>query len=308
MLRGAARIFSAEKSFGHAWVGHATLNRLGLHLARIGLADAALWLRRRSLPSGGSSAELATLRRDGVLIVPAALPAARFDAVAAEVRARVRAADARCPRPANGGERGFGAKRPFAGGFDRFDGGTLNRFVDVTEADTPRTWEALRSAHLARPCALGSGFRHRPERFQIYVTVAGDERTNPDPQRALHRDTFHSTVKVWLFLDDVRAADGPFEYVIGSHRVDRRRAAWEHQRARAASAVDATARGGSFRITEPELARLGLPAPRAFPVAANTLVVADVRGFHRRGGASPGAERLALYGNLRLWPFAPVAF
>ena len=41
----------------------------------------------------------------------------------------------------------------------------------------------------------------------------------PDPQTALHADTFHPTVKAWLFLTDVAADAGPFTYVPGSHRL-----------------------------------------------------------------------------------------
>ena len=61
--------------------------------------------------------------------------------------------------------------------------------------------------------------------------------------------------------------------------------------------------GGSFRIEENKLAALGLPPPASFEVAANTLVVADTMGFHRRGAAQAGSRRLAVYGNRRPWPF-----
>ena len=39
-----------------------------------------------------------------------------------------------------------------------------------------------------------------------------------DPQCVLHADTFHPTVKAWLFLTDVAEDEGPFTYVPGSHR------------------------------------------------------------------------------------------
>ena len=46
---------------------------------------------------------------------------------------------------------------------------------------------------------------------------------------------------------------------------------------------------GSFRIEEEEMAAMD-PAPlhKAIPVPGNTLVVANVFGFHRRGDAVPG--------------------
>ena len=44
----------------------------------------------------------------------------------------------------------------------------------------------------------------------------------------------------------------------------------------------------------------------ALTCPANTLVLADVFGFHRRGRALQGRERLALYGWNRPYPFLPL--
>ena len=62
---------------------------------------------------------------------------------------------------------------------------------------------------------------------------------------------------------------------------------------------------GSFRIRPEALAGLGLPQPVSLSCPANTLVLADVFGFHRRGAAQPGRQRLALYGWNRPYPFLP---
>src|SRR5437667_7973325 len=106
----------------------------------------------------------------------------------------------------------------------------------------------------------------------------------PDPQTALHADTFHPTVKAWLFLTDVAEDAGPFTYVPGSHRLTAERLAWERRTSLSARhSPNAEIRQGSFRIEPAELASLGLPQPRAFAVPANTLVVADTFGFHARG-------------------------
>src|SRR5206468_1778253 len=101
----------------------------------------------------------------------------------------------------------------------------------------------------------------------------------PDPQTALHADTFHPTVKAWLFLTDVAADAGPFTYVPGSHRLTEKRLAWERRMSLAAArSPDAENRRGSFRIDPGELAGLGMPQPQIFAVPANTLVVADTFG------------------------------
>jgi hypothetical protein len=134
----------------------------------------------------------------------------------------------------------------------------------------------------------------------------GVREGRPDPQKVLHSDTFHPTVKAWFFLEEVPPEKGPFTYVPGSHRLDMARLRWEYRRSCvAASLRDGYSEKGSFRVEEAELPGLGLPPPRAFAVPANTLVVADTSGMHCRGQALPGARRLEIWAYSRLNPFNP---
>ena len=104
-----------------------------------------------------------------------------------------------------------------------------------------------------------------------------------DPQCDLHSDTFHPSVKAWLFLTDVPEDEGPFTYVPGSHRLTPQRLAWEHRRSLAmAEERNRLSRRGSLRIWDGELAAIGLPPPRrlsARPDSAHgrPLVQADPR-------------------------------
>jgi hypothetical protein len=130
----------------------------------------------------------------------------------------------------------------------------------------------------------------------------------PDPQTALHADTFHPTVKAWLFLTDVAADAGPFTYVPGSHRLTPERLAWERRMSLAApTSPDADTREGSFRAAADDLAAMGLPAPRVFAVPANTLVVADTFGFHARGPSTGRSLRVEIWAYGRRSPFVPWA-
>jgi hypothetical protein len=92
--------------------------------------------------------------------------------------------------------------------------------------------------------------------------------------------------------------------VLGSNHSTPRRLAWEYRRSLAA-ASGRGGRGGSFRLGEDELQELGYPKPTVFAVPANTLIIADTNGFHRRGEAPPGAERFSIYGGMRRSPFLP---
>src|SRR5204862_7784170 len=70
-----------------------------------------------------------------------------------------------------------------------------------------------------------------------------------DPQTLLHADTFHPTLKAWLFLTDVAEDAGPFTYVPGSHRLTSERLAWERRMSLAAPlSRDSEIRQGSFRF------------------------------------------------------------
>ena len=128
----------------------------------------------------------------------------------------------------------------------------------------------------------------------------------PDPQTHLHADTFHPTLKAWFFLTDVAADEGPFVYVPGSHRLTPERLDWEREKSlTAAGNPDRLTARGSFRVSDDDLCALRLPAPKAFAVAANTLVVADTVGFHARGPSARPSKRLEIWAYGRRNPFLP---
>src|SRR5579875_1683866 len=128
----------------------------------------------------------------------------------------------------------------------------------------------------------------------------------PDPQTDFHTDTFHPTVKAWLFLTDVAAEAMPFLYVPGSHRVTPQRLAWERQMSITASRRRHLPEDRLVRAIAPAtLAELGLPPPQAIAVPANTLVVADTFGFHARGPSAAPTMRVEIWASGRRNPFLP---
>jgi hypothetical protein len=128
----------------------------------------------------------------------------------------------------------------------------------------------------------------------------------PDPQTALHADTFHPTMKAWYFLHDVADHEGPLTYVPGSHRLTRERLDWEREMSlRAPEGLDRLSARGSFRIEVNELDRLGLGKPMRFAVPANTLVVVDTNGFHARAESNGPAKRIEIWAYSRRNPFCP---
>ena len=140
--------------------------------------------------------------------------------------------------------------------------------------------------------------------------IAGPPDPAPDPQLDLHTDTFHPTVKAWLFLTDVEPDAMPFVYVPGSHRLTPQRLEWERAMSIAASRqVGAAARQPDQKliraISPSVLPELGLPPPRAISAPANTLIVADTFGFHARGASARPTTRVEIWALGRRNPFLP---
>jgi hypothetical protein len=301
-LRSWAAVFSNQKSFSHPVIGSARLNRLGLHVLRILLADACYLLR--TLPLLWLHPVLWwRFLRDGFVVVPDFLPPAGFDAVRREYDSAATRYWRDNPLERTG-EAGFGAKRPRQGGFDRYDGDSGNRFFDIDPGGAiARSFRGWRYATLS--LAL-FGMVNRSRKHAMYDLVHGDEAIGSDIQRQLHEDTFHPTFKTWYYLDEVTAAHGPTEVVRGSHLSTWRRLRWEYRRSQPGEREAQLASDGSFRVGVEELPALGLSAPQPLLCRANSLVVVNTKAFHRRGVAPRDTVRRSIYANFRPRAFRPV--
>lgn len=278
---------SGAKSFrDNPVIGSRRLNRLGLHVSRVTLAALIMGLRRLWLAAFVPRALRQAFARDGFVVLPDFLPAALFAQLEMEVRA--------CRHPTT----------------DMVQGDTVTARVLLDGrvlGDMPAARAVLADRRYRRLLGYVAGRCRVPGQW-IQTIHSGVRLDQPDPQRRLHSDTFHPTMKAWLFIDDVDARNGPFTYVPGSHRLTRARLAWEYRQSLAGAELpELYAARGSLRIDDAALGALGLAAPRPIHCRRNTLVVADTRGFHRRGSASDGrADRLELWAMSRTNPFNPL--
>jgi hypothetical protein len=143
----------------------------------------------------------------------------------------------------------------------------------------------------------GDGLRHH------HIVLSFEHLTNgraddPDPNKEWHTDTFYSTHKAWLYLDDVTPQSCPFSFAAGSHLLTLRRLKYEYLWSLRAS------KSGSWRLSAGDQSVL-LGNIKAATGPSNTLVVANTFGFHRRGDGLPGAQRLLLRVGVRRHPFKP---
>ena len=278
------RLATGAKAFSdNPIIGSRLLNRLGLHSARVRIAAGMADERRKRLARLVSAEDAEAFARNGFVCVPDFLPTEAFAALREQVMAFT------------------GPAR------ETWQGDTITRRFAIDRAAT-EAMPALRDL-LGNPRWRGllrfvASDRSEPLLY-IQTILSHRLETDPDPQTELHSDTFHPTMKAWLFLTDVAADEGPFTYVPGSHRATPARLAWEKHKSLAGAALDRLSARGSLRIEESELAGIDLPPPRAFAVPANTLVVADTHGFHARGPSVRPSIRIEIFAYGRRNPFLP---
>lgn len=281
----AAAVLSGAKDFsGNRVLGSLVLNRLGLHVARKRLAHAACQLRRWLMRRNLDAELVSNFQANGYVLLTDFLPAADLAQLQLDVAALQQAAIEMRQPPA-----------------------TTRRFnLDARGcAGHPALLALLENRRLLGLLRYAAGYGGSPIiAVQCIHTDAGGHGQAHDPQTEWHTDTFHSTAKAWLFLHEVRADEGPFAYVPGSNRLIDQRLAWEQvQSTTAAQHANRLHAKGSFRATPTELADMGYGEPLVGAVKANTLVVADTSGFHRRTPSLQPTVRVEIYLSLRRNPF-----
>jgi len=279
------QIGTKAKSFrDNPILGSRRLNAWGLHAARRRVADTMSRRRRLELSEHVAPEERARFEEVGYFLRHDALNAGQFAALRREIR------ESRMPAR------------------EMRQGGTVTRRIGLDDewlAGMPATRRFVKDASLRALIHYAASYRGEPT-FAVQTILADPSDGEPDPQTVLHSDTFHPTSKAWLFLDDVGEDDGPFAYVPGSHRLTPQRLAWEREQSlSAARSSDPMHSEGSFRATASDLAALALSPPVRMAVPANTLIVADTSGFHRRTPSSRPTRRVEIYATLRRTPFIP---
>lgn len=281
----ALAIFTGSKSFvDNPILGSRKLNGAGLHEWRCRLAHRLAWSRRRRLAQLAAPDLRRQFDRDGYVKIPNFLPEAEFrrlqsTLLEAELEAR-----------------------------EHRQGDTVTRRVPVGPKllqSAPGLQKLLRGQQWRGIMAYTASTRSEPL-YYIQTIIGQCHEGPPDPQVELHADTFHPSMKAWLFLTDVGDDDRPLTYVAGSHHLTAERSAWERRKSMTVlDQGDRLSQRGSFRISHEELKELKLPAPTRFAVPANTLVAIDTCGFHARASSDRPTVRVELWAYSRPSPFVP---
>lgn len=295
-LRGVARaallapwwaltLLSSDKSFAdHPFIGSRRLNAWGLHRWRVQKSHALTAQRRERLLHWLDGVDAGTFARNGFVVKRNLLPEDQFEALRREV---------------------LGHRAPTR---EMLQGDTVTRHIAVNGAlrqAVPALAPLLESRAWNGLTRYVAGHDQAPMTY-VQAVLSHTRVGAADPQTHLHADTFHPTMKAWYFLNDVGDDESPFCYVPGSHRLTPARLQWEHERSLAGAAqADRYAARGSARVDKAELAAMGLGLPVRLVVPANTLIVADTFGFHKRARARRPSSRLEIWGRDQRNPFMP---
>lgn len=265
-------------------IGSSLANRLGLHIARVLLAQLSTWFRALLLSPLMEARYRKAFKQDGFVVIEDFLSS---DSVA-QIKEEL-------------GDYNGEVRQMVQG-----DTATQRILMDTdASALLPQT-SAVTAGKRLRHYLAYTGAKASHSILYVQRIHNGAMRGKADPQKNMHSDTFHPTMKAWLFLEDVTEAKGPFTYVKGSAKLSWNRLKWEYGRSIGASRMrDKYSEKGSLRAGPEDLAEMGLPAPTGITAKAGTLVIANTNGFHGRGQAEEGASRLELWAYSRHNPFSP---
>lgn len=272
---------AVAKAFTHdKLVNNQLLNRLGLQVARS--CGARLLYNVRPTPRNSDVSELlGQLRTDGMVAVENFFTPEKFEQLRTESMTLFNSGGANCTSKNHGP-----TEYSFA------------RFPECLEADYPMIAEFYSDPRLWRlmQAAEKNAFSMAKAHRGVERVRQGADTTVGDPETDLHSDIFYHTHKAWLYLTDVTPPDAPLVFVRGSHRITM--AQLRHIYRHSCNPVTP-----SRRVLVEEMESMGWKE-ETLECKRNTLVVANVCGYHRRSIGKPGGERYSLHCSIRLQPFA----
>ena len=276
---------SAKSFVGNPVIGSRRLNTLGLHLLRVLLARLITWFRWLLLTPLAPHGIRRALHRDGYAVIADFISEKQIKAIRDEISMHK------------------GETRQMLQG----NTATQRILLDMAALDgKPQLTALCESKRFLRPLKYAAA-KLSPPLLYVQRIRNGIRDAGADPQKTMHADTFHPTMKAWLFLEDVTPEKGPFTYVKGSHKLTAARLAWEYGRSRtAAASPDGYSEKGSFRASIDDLKAMSLPEPEGVCARAGTLVIANTNGFHGRGQAADNQSRLEIWAYARPSPFNPL--
>lgn len=267
-------IFSGQKSINNTF-----LNLFGLHVFRILIGRFFYKIRSRLLFSEFTK-EQKILRKDGIIIIKDFFPNDKFKAIKKE----------------------FENAKNYDGSYSEIIDGdsvwTRYKFNLIQIMNLPNTKDLLSDPRVVELIQAGEARKITPnavwfDEVSYPEKKIGNKHTLAGAEKP-HVDIFYHAHKAMYFIDDVKDEDGPFNFSPGTHHLFFKRLWFEYKK---------SVTNSDFNANEKEASFLKLKYIKA-TVPANTFVIFDGCAFHKRGDASVGAKRSAIFLQFRYNPFS----
>lgn len=134
--------------------------------------------------------------------------------------------------------------------------------------------------------------------FHAVKKLDGLSEDNSDINLLMHSDTYHKTLKGFLYLEPLDIEDGPFEYVISSNVLDKKRLKREYMNSINKSVLERD--HGGWRFEDEYFKNRNR---KLFTGIGNTMIIADTFGLHRRNPRFKDGYRISIHFSLRKSPF-----
>lgn len=167
-----------------------------------------------------------------------------------------------------------------------------------------------RNKQLIRLISVGEGIKvvDQLKRFNLEKTIFGDPNKDTDGNVPFHADIHFHSHKVLFYMSDVTEEGGPFIYCKNSHLNNLDRLWFEFKRGQLKDAhvegwrvqdhLDKKFFNDYFLKLKEQEYKVACPA--------NSLVIANVHGFHKRGESISGVERSLIRISRRYNPLGPM--
>ena len=275
-------------------VGSIWGNRLGLQVLRT-TSQYLQFKARRRFASGDVGDCIKAIDQDGIATIENFLDPEQLRWVRAEFEREFKCSEL---RPYKNGKNGRLYRTQIALSEATHEGSKMLEFFQRNDR-----LNRIASAAVRRPIS-------RPPDVHLDWYQNNDpSATDNDIENILHADLHTATVKMFFYLEDVDESNGAFVYAKGSHRLTLNRLRHEYElsirqaKLRRGIPVDRSlleTRGSESRnVIHPFFRQMMKVEETQMCVKANTLVIANNMGFHRRGEFSSYRPRKAVQINYR---------
>ena len=266
-------------------------NRLGVPVIRTLLADILIKLRRfkNCRPKDDYEKKLI---KDGIVVIPNFLPDQDFKELKSEFDNNISILEN--VKIVKKGSMQVNIRNVEQNEYEKF----------------PAMKKFARNKQLIRLISVGEGTKvvNELKKFDLEKTIFGDPNKDTDGNVPFHADIHFHSHKVLYYMSDVTEEGGPFVYCKNSHLNNLDRLLFEFKR-------------GQLKDSHKEGWRIQEHLDKKFfknyfiklktneykvACPANTLVIANVHGFHKRGESISGVERSLIRIPYRYNPLGPI--